>query len=83
MDASSTAMIFTHLFIIWTLLSVLLVWILLFVFLALRPDKEKMAEGVEEPTPLFTIQTPVAQSAVSSPTHARIYESVSEAAPII
>ena len=80
MDASSTTITFTHLFIVRTLLSVLLVWILLFVFLALRPEKEKR---VEEPAPLFTIQTPVAQSTVSSPTHPHIYEQVSEATPIV
>ncbi len=80
MDASSTTITLTHLFIIWTLLGVLLVWIVLFVFLALRPDREKMAE---EPTPLFTIQTTVAQSSVSVPTHAHRYEPVSEAAPIV
>ncbi len=80
MDASSTTITFTQLFIIWTLLSVLLVWILLFVFLALRPDREKMAE---EPAPVFTIQAPIAQSVVSVPTQAHRYEPVSEAAPFV
>ncbi len=78
MDASNTMITLTQLFIIWTLLSVLLVWILLFVFLALRPDREKIAE---EPATLFTMQTPVAQSTVAVSTHR--YEPVSEAAPIV
>jgi len=81
MDASSTTMTFTHLLIIWTLLGALLIWILLFAFLALRPDMEKMAE---EPDTLFRPQTDVtqvAQSAVPVPTHAHMYEPVSEVAP--
>ncbi len=83
MDVSSTTMTFTHLFIIWTLLGVLLLWILLFAFLALRPDKEKAAEG---PTIVFTPQAPVAhttQVALSSQPHTQVYESVGEAAPIV
>ena len=79
MDVSSTTMTFTHLFIIWTLLSVLLVWIFLFAFLALRPDKERVAE---EPPLVFTPQTPavrIEQVTISS----QVYEPVGEAAPIL
>ncbi len=86
MDASSTTMTFTHLLIIWTLLSVLLVWILLFLFLSLRPDAKKVVEVAEEPDTLFTPQASIAhvtQTTVSVPTHAHMYESVSEAAPIV
>jgi hypothetical protein len=80
MDASSTTIAFIQLFIVWTLLSVLLVWIFLFIFLALRPDREK---GVEEPTTVFTIQPPIAQSTMSPPIHAHRYEPVSEPAPLV
>lgn len=83
MDAFSSTMTFTHLFIIWTLLGVLLVWILLFAFLALRPEKEEM---VEEPATLFAPRTPVTHipaSAVSSPIHAHRNEPVSEPVPFV
>ncbi len=86
MDASSTTMTVTHLLIIWTLLGVLLVWILLFAFLSLHPDVKKTVEVAEEPTTLFTpstLATHVAQPTVSVPTHARMYEPVSEAAPFV
>ena len=86
MDASSTTITFTHLLIIWTLLGVLLVWILLFAFLSLRPDTKKMSEVAEEPNTLFTPQpsaTLVAQPVVPQPTHAQMYESVSEIAPFV
>ncbi len=86
MDASSTTMTFTHLLIIWTLLSVLLVWILLFAFLALRPEVEDTAEMVKEPDTLFTPQTSVLhlpQHTTLAPTHVPIYEPVSEAAPFV
>ena len=83
MDASNTTITFTQLFIIWTLLSVLLVWILLFVFLALRPEKEEM---VEEPTTLFATRTPVThmpQDMVSSTAHVHRNEPVSEPVPFV
>ncbi len=86
MDASSTTMTLTHLLIIWTLLGVLLIWILLFAFLALRPEVVKTNEIVTETDTLFTPQTSVihvAQNTAHSPTHAPMYESVSEAAPFV
>ncbi len=86
MDTSSTTMTFTHLLIIWTLLSVLLVWILLFAFLSLRPDVKKTVEVAEEPNTLFTPQTSathIAQPTVSVQTHAHMYEPMSEAAPFV
>ncbi len=82
MDAASSTMTFTHLFIIWTLLGVLLVWILLFASLALRRDK---SEETEEPTVTLTSQTPVSHIAhvvVPHQTPPHVYEPVNEAAPI-
>ncbi|GAC1430745.1 MAG: hypothetical protein NVSMB54_24610 [Ktedonobacteraceae bacterium] len=90
MDAASTIMTFTHLLIIWTLLGVLLVWLLLFAFLALRPDAEKMDKEVDELgyTTVFLHQTSpsvthVAQSAIPSSINAQVYETGRKAAPLV
>ncbi len=85
MDASSTTMTLTHLLIIWTLLSVLLLWICLFTFLALRPEREKIAE---EPAPVVTSRTLVthiaqSQPAVLPPPLTPVHEQVSEAVPLV
>ncbi len=48
MDASNTTLTVTHLCIAWTLFGALLVWILLFAFLALRPEAKKDVTTAEE-----------------------------------
>ncbi len=86
MDASSTTMTCTHLLIIWTLLGVLLIWIFLFAFLALRSEVVKVDEPFKESDALFTPQTSVihvAQHTVPTPTQVPMYEPVSEAAPFV
>ena len=85
MDVSSTTMTVTHLLIIWALLSALLLWIFLFAFLALRPEREKV---IEEFPHVFTTQTltpPVAQSqsVMSLPTSNSVHEQVGEAVPLV
>ncbi len=85
MDASNTTMTITHLCIAWTLLGVLLIWILLFAFLALRPEAKKDVETVEETfyrasststAPPAIAHMSVAQSLTPSPVH--IYETANE-----
>ncbi len=92
MDASSTTMTFTHLLIIWTLLSVLLVWILLFAFLALRPERDKKAKRIEKAsysTALMSTTSSqktnvsIAQPALSSSLNTQVYETASEVAPLV
>ena len=87
MDASNTTMTVTHLCIAWTLFGALLVWILLFAFLALRPEAKKHVATVEEtfysttlistPAPTMvhvSIAQPVAPSS-----HVHMYETANEA----
>ncbi len=92
MDASSTTMTFTHLLIIWTLLSVLLVWILLFAFLALRPERDKKEKRIEKAsysTALMSTTSSqktnvsIAQPALSSSVNTQVYETASEVVPLV
>ncbi|GAC1397631.1 MAG: hypothetical protein NVS4B12_16820 [Ktedonobacteraceae bacterium] len=88
MDVSLTTITLAHLIIVWTLVSVLFVWIFLFALLALRPEKQTRKEAEEtfytpsvtntQPT---TVHTAVAQPALPSTVH-NTYETVREVAPL-
>ncbi len=80
MDGSITTMTSIHLFIAGTLFGVLLLWIFLFAFLALRPEaKKKTAEpsyntsNTSQSQPTVTKSLAVVQP-TSSPLHPHIYE---------
>ena len=87
MDLSNTTITVTHLCIAWTLFGALLVWILLFAFLALRPETKQEIKTVENTfysstsstsTPPVMARVAVAQPAMASSAH--IYETANEVA---
>lgn len=64
----SVSIPFTQMILSWTLLGVLLAWMLLFAFLAFRPHKVERREAADLPTPSGTFpiivsRTPLALSA--------------------
>lgn len=75
-------MTITHLFIAWTLFGVLLVWIVVFAFLALRPEAQKRLVKRAE-TPFSTTVAPsmarasLAQSHTSSSVNTQVREQAS------
>ncbi|GAC1393827.1 MAG: hypothetical protein NVS4B11_23540 [Ktedonobacteraceae bacterium] len=94
MDVSNTTIIFTHLFIAWTLFGVLLVWIVLFTFLALHSEAESRGEEVEETSSSASLtkvgvpptsHTSIAQPSTLSPANAHSYENTGsvEVAPLV